>query len=149
MGTDIEAVGLEPERRTGEDWGTSVVRDGAGKPGIALEEHDQLPQAPPGIVARLAVLPVPNPGSAFVIDRDGVPLAMVDRGDWIAIDRRWHRVLGCVDVNGWVSLVTDPETRGICAHFSTIVYLAREISCQAVSAVRPSMESAEEEARRL
>lgn len=115
----------------------------------ALEQPDQFPQTPPGIVARLAVLPVPNPDGAFIVDRDGVQLAMVERGDWIAIDRRWHRVLGCVNVNGWVSLVTEPETRGICAHFSTMVYLAREISCEAVSAVRPYVTSAEEKARRL
>jgi hypothetical protein len=111
--------------------------------GSALVESDmstETGQTPPGIVARLAELPVPNPGGAFVLDRDGVQLAMVNRDDWIAIDRRWHRVVACVAVNGWVSLVTEPETRGICAHFSTMVYLARKISCEAVSAVRRSAE---------
>lgn len=96
-------------------------------------------ETPSGIVARLAVLPVPNPAGAFVLDREGVQLARVERADWIAIDRRWHRVVTCVSVNGWVSLVTDPETKGICAHESTKVYIAREISCAAVSAARRSI----------
>ncbi|WP_344669071.1 hypothetical protein [Catenulispora yoronensis] len=92
------------------------------------QEQDQSPDIPAGIVARLAKLPVTNPKGGFVMDRGGVQLAMVDRGDWVAVDGRWHRVLVCTSVNGWVSLVTDPETHGICAHFSTSVFLARVIS---------------------
>jgi hypothetical protein len=58
---------------------------------------------------------------------DGLTLAAVMSGDLIAVDGRWFTVVGCVSVNGWVTVERAGGPK-VTAHESAPVHLARRES---------------------
>ena len=126
MGTEIDAIGLEPEYRTGEDRGPAVVADNAGK-------SVGTGPTPARILARLGQDPGPAPARFTVISGEGVTLGLLNSGDAIGIDGRWCPVKGCTSINGWVTVDTAFGYPVVMAYTDVQVHLARVIDAEEVT----------------
>jgi hypothetical protein len=82
---------------------------------------------PPHIVARLATDPGAPPVGFVTMTGDGTNMGSVDSGDVMAIDGRWCPVVGCVSLNGHVSVETPFGYPGITAYWDLPIHLARKI----------------------
>lgn len=88
---------------------------------------------PARILAQLNEDPGPPPVGFTVMTGDDVILSLVNRGDVIGIDGRWCPVVGCMSVNGWVSVETAYGYPGVTAYMDARVHLARVIDVEGVA----------------
>lgn len=80
----------------------------------------------------LAELPACLPPGATRLP-DGMTLGNVQRGDLIAVSRRWLPILACTDVNGFVTVRLDSEIEAITGVDNTPVHLARKAGADATA----------------
>lgn len=82
---------------------------------------------PPHIVARLVTDPGCPPVGFVIMTGDGTNMGSIESGDVMGIDGRWCLVLGCVSLNGHVSVETPFGYPEITAHWDVSIHLARRI----------------------
>ncbi|WP_194925599.1 hypothetical protein [Catenulispora pinisilvae] len=122
MGTDIEAVRLEAERRIGGDGRTVTVRNEVGKGPTPIR-----------ILAQLNQDPGPGPVGFTVMTGEDVTMSLLNSGDAIGIDGRWCPVVGCTSINGWVTVETAYGYPVVTAFMDARVHLARVIDAEGVA----------------
>lgn len=89
--------------------------------------HRERMLTPPFLVARLFADPGAPPAEFMIMTGQGTNMASIDSGDLLGIDGRWCPVVGCVSVNGHVSVETAFGYPGITAYWDVPIHLARRI----------------------
>ncbi|NUR27576.1 MAG: hypothetical protein HOV83_17335 [Catenulispora sp.] len=79
------------------------------------------------LVARLLTDPGVPPADFMIMTGQGTNMASIDSGDLLGIDGRWCPVVGCVSVNGHVSVETAYGYPRITAYWDLPIHLARKI----------------------
>jgi hypothetical protein len=82
---------------------------------------------PPHIAARLVTDPGVPPTGFVTMTGDGTNMGSINSGDVMGIDGRWCPIVGCVSVNGHVSVETAFGYPAITAYWDLPIHLARRI----------------------
>lgn len=121
-----EEIRPMPEHRTEEHQATAVVIDEPGK-------FSGNSQTPVRILAQLARDPGAGPVGFTVITGEGVTMGLLNSGDALGIDGRWCPVVGCTEVNGWVTVETAYGYPTVTAFRDASIHLARVIDVAEVA----------------